>query len=400
MLAKEFIEGFPGRLIPTGETGVVAFVPAPLPRALPLDLTTIRLLADAENALGRLQGAVGRMVSPHLVGRPLLNREAILSSRIEGTFTTPQQLALLEAVEAEHPSRRVADADAREVHNYVRAMEFGLKRLTEFPVCLRLIKEIHGVLMENVRGDSVQAGEFRGVQNYIGREADGLRGARFVPPPVKEMHACLDDLERYINAAPQTEGEDELPLLVRLALIHYQFETIHPFLDGNGRVGRLLIPLVLASAQRTRGATLYLSSHLERHRQEYVDLMLGVSQRADWGNWLHFFLRAVSRSAQESLRRVDRVLELRTAYHGRFHSARSSALLLKLIDRLFVQPAITIPAAAALLGVTPASASANIKKLVQAGILSEATGRKRDQVFVASELVSVAHDEAPESEGS
>lgn len=397
MQPHEFAEGFPGALVPTSERGVLAFVPAPLPRSLDLDLATIKHLAQAENALGHLQGAVGRMVNPHLVGRPLLNREAILSSRIEGTYTTPQQLALLEAVEEQHPGRSSVDAETREVYNYVRAMQHGLKLLRELPICLRLIKEIHSVLMVGVRGDGERPGEFRTVQNYIGREVDGIRNARFIPPPVPEMHACLEDLEQYINPDPSGR-ESELPLLVRLALIHYQFEAIHPFRDGNGRVGRLLVPLILCSAQKMRGATLYVSSHLERHREQYTDLLLRVSQRGDWLGWIQFFLAAVAESARESVRRVDRVLALHAQYHKLFHSARSSALLLKLVDALFEQPAITIPRAAGLLNVTPASASANIKKLVLAGILKESTGRKRDQVFFADQLFSIAHDEQPDAD--
>lgn len=383
------------RLVPA-EGGGRAFVPNSLPEALPYEARTVQLLALAENALGRLEGSLDRLVNPYLVAGPLLRREAILSSRIEGTYTTPKQLVLLEAI-GEERAPGGADADTREVLNYIRAMDHGLRRLRELPVCLRLISELHSVLLRGVRGDRERPGEFRTVQNYIGRRVDGIQNARFVPPPPAELEQCLQDFERYLN--PQ-EGmaAQQLPLLIRLALVHYQFEAIHPFRDGNGRLGRLLIPLILCHEQRMRSPTLFVSSYLDKHRDEYVDRMLRVSQRGDWSAWVQFFLQGVVECAQESTQRVAGLLALRDDYHGQFHSARSSALLLKLIDELFGQPSMTIVGAAKVLEVTPASASANIQKLEKAGILKEVTGRKRDRMYIAPGILSFVDDEQPSDE--
>ncbi len=281
----------------------------------------------------------------------------------------------------------------------MRAMDHGLGRLGELPVCLRLIGELHSVLLRGVRGDSERPGEFRTVQNYIGRRVDGLRNARFVPPPPAELEKCLQDLERYLNPQEGTAAA-ELPLLIRLALVRYQFEAIHPFRDGNGRVGRLLIPLILCNEQRMRSPTLFVSSYLDRHRDEYVDRMLCVSQRGEWSAWVQFFLQGVVESAQESIERVAGLLALRDEYHGQFHSARSSALLLKLIDALFGQPSMTIARAAEVLEVTAASASANIQKLEAAGILKEVTGRKRDRMYIAPRILSFVDDDEQPSDGT
>jgi Fic family protein len=255
---------------------------------------------------------------------------------------------------------------------------------------------IHGRLLKGVRGESQRPGEFRTLQNFIGREVDGIRGARFVPPPVPEMQQALDELERYLHIAPHgppapaEEPDPTLaPLLVRLALAHYQFETIHPFRDGNGRVGRLLIPLLLISHGRVREPLLYMSGYLERRRGAYYDLMLNVSQAGAWQKWIDFFLRGIGESARESVELAGVLLELRETWQRKFQSARSSALLLKLIDHLFQAPSITIGRAAQVLKVTPAAASHNLDKLVEASILSERTGKKRGQVFVAMDIVRI-----------
>jgi Fic family protein len=360
-------------------------VPHPAPANLPLDSATIRALASAERALGQLTGtlrAAGRQVNPQLVSTPLQRREALASSRIEGTHATPEQLVLLE-LESDKSGTASVGSDTREVLNYVRALTYGARRLRELPMCLRFIKELHAILMDGVRGDE-RPGEFRNVQNFIGASLD-IREARFVPPPVSEMTRCLEELEQYMSSP-----DDDLPLLVRSALIHYQFETIHPFRDGNGRVGRLLIPLLLCSYDKLEAPALYLSPHLERRRSEYTDLMLNVSRTGDFRAWVCFFLEAVEGSALESITRTEALLKLREDYHGRLRSARSSGLLAKLVDALFERPSIHIAAAAQLLEITYASASANVKKLVDAGILIEVTGRKRGQLFVAREILAVA----------
>jgi len=369
-------------------------VPAPLPRSIPLVGSTLHLLGWAEHALGELTGVTARLVNPFLLGSPLLRREAILSSRMEGTYATAEQLAMFEA--GSPPADERQQSDTREVLNYVEAMRLGVAQLRKIPISLRLIRLVHARLLKGVRGESERPGEFRSSQNYIGRKGEGIHGARFVPPPVLEMLPALDELEKYLHVGPHglpgpgPEPDPTLaPVLVRLALAHYQFETIHPFRDGNGRVGRLLIPLLLISHGRLREPLLYMSGYFERHREAYNDHMLRVSHTGDWRPWLDFFLRGVADSARESVDLAGTLLALRESWQRRFHSARSSALLLKLIDHLFQAPSITIGRAAELLDVTTAAASYNVKKLVEAGILTERTGRKRDQVFVALEIVGI-----------
>jgi Fic family protein len=393
MQTADFTATSPGRLVATVE-GAMAFVPAPLPRSLPLEGATLHWLARAERALGELSGVTGRLVNPYLLGSPLLRREAILSSRIEGTYTTAEQLALLEA--GAPPADERQKHDTREVLNYIEAMHHGVQTLRELPVSKRLIRAVHAKLLEGVRGGAERPGEFRTSQNYIGKKVDGIKGARFVPPPVVEMLECLDALENYLHLEPHGEPDPAAepdptlaPLLVRLALIHYQFETIHPFRDGNGRVGRLLIPLLLISHGRLGEPLLYMSGYLDQQKDAYQDHMLRVSQTGDWRPWLEFFLRGVVASARESVDLAEQLLALRKKWQGQFQSARSSALLVKLIDQLFRSPAITMGQAKKVLHVTHAAASSNIKKLVQAGILSERTGKRWGQVFVASEIVAL-----------
>lgn len=376
----------PGRLVPTFG-GALAFVPLPVPRQIDLDRKGIWLLAEAENAIGRLTGTTSRLVNPYLVGSPLLHREAILSSKIEGTITTPEQLVLLEAGETGGQTREAQRQDTQEVLNYVRAMQHGLRRLKDLPVCLRLIQEIHAELLGGVRGERERPGDFRTNQNWIGRQGESILLARFVPPPVPEMTEALHDFEKYLN-----EDTEDLPLLVKLTLLHYQFETIHPFRDGNGRIGRLLLPLLLCNHKRIGDPVLYLSWYFERNRDLYMDLLLAVSLRGEWSAWIHFFLRGVIECAEEALSQAGELLRLRERYVTSVQKARSSGLLQKLIDRLFLVPSITIGQAAKLLEVTPAAAGQNIRKLQDAQILSEMTGRQRGQVFVARDILAVMHD--------
>lgn len=389
MRAEQFRAEAPGRLMKsTGDA--LAFVPDPLPEQVALPPSTVQLAIAAENALGRLLGTTAREFNPYLVSSPLLHREAILSSRIEGTVTTPEQLVLLEAKSREPGIKKRSDEDTQEVLNYVSAMQRGVELLKELPISLRLIKEIHRVLLSGVRGERELPGEFRRDQNWIGARGDGdARNARFVPPPVPEMMNTLYDLERYLHR-PQTQDSD--PLLVQLALIHYQFETIHPFRDGNGRIGRLLIPLLLVSHGRLDSPILYLSAYFERNRDTYMDLLLHVSQTGDWISWINFFLRGVEESAIEANQQALALLNLRQRYHRLFQKGRSSALLIRLVDRLFESPFITFQEAARLLQVTPQAAANNIRQLEARGVVREITGRRRNQIFLAPEVLSVTYD--------
>lgn len=328
-----------------------------------------------------------REFNPYLLGSPLLRREAILSSRIEGTITTPEQLVLLEA-ESTRADRKVSeDGDTEEVLNYVRAMQHGLARLRDLPVSRRLIQEIHRVLLSGVRGSRQDPGEFRRSQNFIAGPTERIEDARFVPPPVPEMHKALTELEKYLHDESVVD-----PFLIRLALVHYQFEAIHPFRDGNGRVGRLLIPLLMVEQERLEAPILYLSAFFERNRETYFDLLLRISQHGDWIRWIEFFLRGVSESATEATSQAVALLDLRQQYHRKFQEDRSSARMIKLIDELFQSPSITINRAAEVLDLSHQGAANNIHKLQERAILREITGRKRNQVFVADEILAFLRD--------
>ena len=392
MQATDFKPDSPGRLVPT-TNGALAFVPNPTPVEVPLGAATVRRLSEADYAMGRLAGAAGRLLNPYLIGQPLLRREAILSSRIEGTYTTPEQLVLLEAGTPKAGGDARSAEDTREVLNYVRAMEHGLQLLKTLPISLRFVREVHSVLLDGVRGGQDRPGAFRTEQNYIGASNAPISEARFVPPPVTEMLEALNRWEADLHQRP-----DPLPLLVRLALAHYQFEAIHPFRDGNGRMGRLLIPLLLCEHQRLPDPMLYMSAYFERHRQAYMDHLLAVSTQNAWEPWVAFFLVGVAECAREGLALTDQLLALREAYHQKVRTARSSGLLAKLIDRLFFVPSITIPQTSAVLGVTPAAASYNLKKLAELGIVTESSGRVRGQVFVAREILGFVGKELAASE--
>ncbi|MDZ7780358.1 MAG: Fic family protein [Gemmatimonadota bacterium] len=390
MKASDFSDDAPGQLAPTIEKAL-AFVPGPIPTDFGLEDSTIRRLARAAASVGRLQGmSSGSEFSPYLVSSPLLRREAILSSRIEGTITTPERLLLLEADERDSGGeQQTADHDTKEVANYVRAMEKGLDIIRQEPLTLSVIKKLHEILLTDVRGERDRPGEFRESQNWIGNRADPIGEARFVPPPPIQMHAALAALERYIN---QEQTEESTPLLIQLAFIHYQFEAIHPFRDGNGRIGRLMIPLLMCGHGRLDAPMLYMSSYFARHRDEYVDLLLAVSQRGSWTEWLNFFLLGVDTAAQEAVDRTVALVAKRQEYRGRFQAEGASARVIHLIDRLFHTPVISIKHAANVLDTSHQTAAYSVHKLEDAGVLREATGRSKNKLFVADAVVRFMYD--------
>jgi Fic family protein len=355
-----------------------AFDPPPLPPALDLDLGLVNALSEADRAIGELGGTGGWLPEPHILIGPFLRREAVLSSKIEGTEATMADLVLFEA-DAPTPDR----SDVREVFNYVRALEDATAPGRAIPLSLRLIRDMHRTLMTGVRGGYATPGEFRRSQNWIGPPGCLLNDATYVPPPIDEMHACLDALERYLHAP------SDIPPLLRVALVHYQFEAIHPFLDGNGRVGRLLVSLLLLEWGLLPKPLLYLSAYFEAHRSEYYDRLLAVTTTGGWHGWAKFFLAGVASESADVIERAGRLQALRQQYHERLQVTRASALLLKLVDHLFAQPAIRIAMAQNVLGITFRAASLNVQKLVDAGILQEITGRERNRVFVAQEILSL-----------
>jgi Fic family protein len=387
MQPTDFTKDMRGKVI-RHPSGYWYFVPSPLPPDVPLTWGLVRQLSEADRGLAELAGVARNLPNPHLLIGPFIRREAVLSSRIEGTQASLSDLFFFEAAGPASPVVRALPApDVKEVANYVRAMEYGLERLKQFPLSLRLMRELHGKLMEGVRGEELTPGEFRKSQNWIGPLGCTLMDATFVPPPVPEMKDALDKLERYLHS------KSLLPPLVRMALVHYQFEAIHPFLDGNGRIGRLLISLLLSHEGLLLQPLLYLSAYFEWNRQEYYRLLLSVSQAGSWSEWIEFFLKGVAEQSRDAIWRTGKLLDLWKSYRRKLASARSSALLLRLVDDLFEYPVVTVPRTAARLGITQRSAGLNIQKLVAANILTEVTGRQRYRTFVSQPIIDVIETE-------
>ena len=274
----------------------MAHVPNPLPPRIDWSPTLVAALSEADRLIGRLAGEGGRLPNQHLLVRPFVRREAVLSSRIEGTQAT---LGELLAAEAGMAVDRSPD-DLREVANYVVALECGIKRLEELPLCLRLVRELHEKLMMGVRGDRARPGNFREVQNWIGSAGRGIGAATYVPPPPDQVMPCLDAWEKFLH-------DRALPPLVQAALVHYQFEAIHPFVDGNGRVGRLLITLFLVERQVLPTPLLYLSAFFEASRRDYYELLQGVHSHGEWEAWLEYFLQGVATQSADALSRAGRI---------------------------------------------------------------------------------------------
>jgi Fic family protein len=372
-----------------GEIAYSAFVPHPLPPSLQFDMDLVRILSEADRALGELAGLGRTVPNPHLLIRPFIHREAVLSSRIEGTQADIADLYAYEAGQAMLPGFKPAApaADVREVLNYVRALEYGLDRLKTFPMSLRLIRDLHERLMEGVRGAYGTPGEFRRSQNWIGPPGCLLSEAEFVPPPVPEMQEALSAFETYLHR------DCPYPPLVRIGMIHYQFEAIHPFIDGNGRIGRLLISLLLVHWNLLPLPLLYLSAYFERHRQDYYDLLMATSARGAWRDWLLFFLRGVAEQARDAIRRAKRLQDLQSEWRQLLTEARASSSLLHLMDSLFASPFLTIPSVTQLLGVTYRTAQRNVGKLLGAGILQQLGKASYARTFVAEKVLQVIEEE-------
>lgn len=317
------------------------------------------------------------MPSARLLAHSLVRREAVLSSRIEGTQATLPELVMFEV---EQPAR--PNGDVAEVLNYVSALEHVLSPNRRLPLSLPLLREAHRILLTDVRGGYATPGDFRSSQNWIGPPGCVLDTATFVPPPPERLWECLDAFEKYLHV------EQTLPPLVAIACLHYQFEAIHPFLDGNGRVGRLLVTLLLVEWGLLPAPLLDLSAYLEPRRYEYYDRLLAVSTQGDWSGWVRFFLEMLAHQAQDAMRRAVALQTLRDEYRARVTSAQASSLLPRLIDALFETPAMTIKRAVTLLGVTHRSATYNVNKLVAAGVLTEVVSRGRARLFLAEGILT------------
>ena len=377
MNPQDYLDSSSGKATRTLQ-GYWAFLPSPLPPDLSWSPPLIKSLSEAERNLSRLAGMSGSLGNLYRLAMPFVRREAVLSSRIEGTQASLTDLYHFETAQL---SFWEAAPDVREVHNYVRALDFGLERLKTLPVSLRLIREIHKVLLEGVRGEHLTPGEFRLSQNWIGPPGSTISTAPYVPPPVEQMHACLDHLEKFVHAA------SDLPGLIRAGLIHHQFEAIHPFLDGNGRIGRLLAVLLLCEWDLLPEPLLILSGYLEANREAYYDRLLAVSRTGAWEEWLSFFLEGVSSESRMSVARLQRLGELWETYRERLRAGRAGERLSQALEYLFGRPILSVRQLEAGLGIPYRTAMRYIEKLVQAGILREATGRKRGRIYQADEIL-------------
>ncbi|MFW5714128.1 MAG: Fic family protein [Brevefilum sp.] len=380
MRNSDFSKNASGDLVKTLQ-GYWAFIPAPLPPNETWSHKILSALSKADRSLARLAEVGNSFPVPHMVVKSFIRKEAVLSSQIEGTQTTFRELLSFEAGQMSL-FRNIEDA--REVHNYVRAMDYGLKRLETIPLSIRLIREIHGLLMQGVRGEHMTPGELRRKQNFIGRPGATLEQARYVPPPVNAMHDCLSDLESYIHQ------DSELPPLLRIGLIHYQFEAIHPFLDGNGRIGRLLVTFLLVAWGLLSQPLLSLSRFIEANRQEYYDRLLAVSQKGEWEAWLLFFLEGVHTQAVDVRQRISRLQVLRLKYHELFADDRSRENLERMVDYLIGSPITSISQAQRSLDLGSfTTIQRYIEKLAALGIVREVTGNRRNRIYQAEQILNI-----------
>ena len=360
--------------------GYRAYVPAPPPPPVTWDEGLTVSLSSADRAIGRLAGEGRRLPNPHLLIRPFVRKEAVLSSRIEGTQATLGDLLAAEAGVAVERS----PADLREVGNYVVALEYALKRLDSLPLSLRLVREMHEQLMRGVRGDAATPGEFRHSQNWIGPPGCTLNDATYVPPPPSELMSCLDAWERFLY-------DESLPPLVHAGVIHAQFEAIHPFLDGNGRVGRLLITLLLVKRDLLPSPLLYLSAYFEATREEYYAGLLGVTESGAWEEWLTYFLRGVALQADDAVERIQRLDEL--VFHWKRELAGGQSRLPERTLDLFVEnPFWTVRGVAERLDVAFTTAQRAIDRLEAVGVAARVGDGRRNRVYCAGPILDLLEE--------
>ena len=355
-----------------------AFLPAALPASVPLGSLTIKLMAEAERAVGRLDAAASRLPNPTLLVRPALYREAVSTSALEGTYAP-----FLEVLEADYIDERKRSAEVREVLNYVEAAERGLALIRELPICLRLIAELQSIIVKGTRGDSWDTGRLRSGQVYIGERKLGIERSRFVPPPDDYLERGVSDWEKWVNA------DDHIPLLIKAALGHYQFETLHPFSDGNGRLGRLIVTLQLVQAEALKYPVLNLSPWFEPRKDQYKDRLLAVSQTGEYDDWLQFFLTAVAAQADDAVHRIDDLMEARSDFLSLLRAEGAKGVVLEIVNDLIGYPVITPTQAAQLHRVTYPPAAKAIERLERLGVLKEITGRSYGRVFACERVMRI-----------
>jgi Fic family protein len=377
-----------GHLIHTPR-GYYAYIPNPLPPEIDsiLDMPLLRLATDAERALGNLAGIGYVVPNPDFLVIPYTRLEAIASSRIEGTQASLSELFYFEAA----TGRPAPSDDVKEVRNYLSALNYGLERLKTLPLSLRLTRELHERLMANTRGGTPDKtpGEYRRSQNWIGPPGCILENATFVPPPPGELMPLLGNWEDFMR------DRDKFPLLVQCALMHYQFEAIHPFLDGNGRLGRLLITILMCERGALPQPLLYLSAYFEQNRDEYYNRLLSVSTDGDWHGWLQFFLQGVITQSNHATESATRIVDKREEYRQELQRRKVSPTTLGLLDLLFTYPYCSTTQAARRFDVSFNTAQSAIYNLIEAGILEEVTGQQRNRIYLARSLIQLLVENEP-----
>jgi Fic family protein len=369
--------------------GYEAFIPADLPPSDPpieIDEEMNDLLSKADRSLGRLDGAARVLPNPDLFVAMYMRHEAVLSSQIEGTQSSLQDVLEFEAEGMKKPDAAEKARDAEEVFNYVEAMRVGLEKLDELPLSLRLIREIHGVLMQGVRGQDDRPGKFREKQNYIGAGVlKDPKEAQYVPPPPQKMFDALDNFEEFIRK----DREIELPLLLQCGVAHAQFETIHPFLDGNGRMGRLLIVFMLCEREILRQPVLYISHFMNKNKTQYYDLLQRIRTGGDWEEWLKFFLKGVRKVSQAAIETTESINKIRKKNKALVTEEVNSQYAHPLLDYLFVRPVVSINQAKETLDCSYNTAQQVIEGFENLGLVSEITGQERNRLFRFDEYLEL-----------
>lgn len=357
--------------------GYYAFLPNPLPPQIIWSQKIVNALSRADHLLGRLAREGKRLPNPHILIRPFIRRESVFSSKIEGTRASLSEILAAEAgIKIEHDPN-----DLREVNNYVITLEYGIKRLNTLPLSIRLFKELHTKLMKGVRGEYAAPGEFRRTQNWIGLPGSTINTASFIPPPPDRIPQCMGQLELFLH-------EKTLPPLAQVALAHYQFEAIHPFLDGNGRIGRLLITLFLIERNVLPEPLLYLSAFFEATRDQYYQRLLAVSQKNDWHNWLIYFFNGVATQSQDALQRSEKINTLLVNWKTKIKK-RAMPHIYKLLELIASNPFITIKKAAKELNVAYTTAQRAIESLVKLNILHQQGAVKRNKIYCAKKILDI-----------
>lgn len=368
-----------GKIIKT-LTGYAAFRPNALPPKFEWNNVLVNSLSRADHILGMLSREGSKLPNPHLLIRPFITREAVLSSKIEGTQATLGEVLAQDA--GIHVDRN--SEDLQEVHNYIHALDYGLLRLKEFPLSLRLIKEIHGELMQGGRGAHATPGEFRKSQNWIGSPGSTLNTAKYVPPMPDDLPDCLSSFEKFLH-------DRTLPPLVHIAMCHYQFEAIHPFLDGNGRIGRLLITLLLIARKVLPSPILYLSAFFEATRDEYYKQLYSVSSRGAWNDWFLYFLDGVAQQGSDVLSRAERINSLITDWQIKVGS-HSEGIIQEIVRNLAVNPYCTVKKTAENMNIAFTTAQRAIKKLEGLGILTQTSPGQRDRIYCAKPILAILEE--------